>query len=114
MNRLVIFTPNNARVLVNPPNFDALKALPNALVIRDGDLASLRGVPPHLWKMEEGKIAIMTELEQIARLRALSKAPADNVIRLVVHNKPVSYIWYTSAAILAALALTTLFLVYYK
>ena len=59
---LVVFTPNNARVLVNadPGNY------PDALV--NPDLSAVRAEPPHFWKLKDGKIVPMNRFEKRARL----------------------------------------------
>jgi len=78
---VVVFTDNNARVLVNPLDLKAFEGAANAVI--NPDLWELRGIPPHFWKLVEGKILPMTPEECAARQSQLDKSGADNVIKLV-------------------------------
>ena len=46
---VVVFNENGVRILINPD-----KAPKGAII--NPDLTHLKGVPPHLWKLENGKI----------------------------------------------------------
>lgn len=65
MAKVVIFTENNARILCNPPNIEDYKRCANALI--DPDLKAVAGVPPHLWKLIDGKAVIMDAAESKTR-----------------------------------------------
>lgn len=65
MAKVVVFTKNNARILYNPGNLDDYKNCMSALI--DPDLKSVAGVPPHLWKLLDGKVVIMDTSESKAR-----------------------------------------------
>ena len=80
--QLVIFTSNNARILVghNPAEY------PHALV--NPDLSLVKRVPTHFWKLAGGKIVPMTAKEQAARLADHAKNAVDNdVTKIVVKKK---------------------------
>lgn len=48
-NKVVVFTQNNARILVNPQQIDVFYKRNNALV--NPDLTFVEGVEPHHWKL---------------------------------------------------------------
>lgn len=60
--RVVVFTENGARILKNPANFEELSRAENVVV--NPDLKELEGVPPHLWKLQNGKVLAMSLSEQ--------------------------------------------------
>lgn len=74
--RVVVFTKNNARVLINPPHLGALKKRHNVLI--NPDLTRVLGCPPHLWKIVKGEIWPMGHAERLARERVLELTEADN------------------------------------
>lgn len=47
-DRVVVFTQNNARVLVNPDRIDRFMDKPNAFI--NPDLTFVNGIEPHFWK----------------------------------------------------------------
>jgi hypothetical protein len=78
--RVVVFTENNARILINPYNLDQFRAMPNAVI--DPDLSHVRGISPHFWKNDEGRIVPMSESERAERLKHLVAHGSDNVISI--------------------------------
>ncbi len=73
--KLVIFTTNNARILIgaNPKNY------PTAIV--NPDLSKVGKFPPHFWKLNnKGEILPMSTLEQKLRLEHHAKHGVDNDI----------------------------------
>jgi hypothetical protein len=76
--RVIVFTANNARILTNPENVEAFRDMPNAFV--DPDLSEVVGLPPHFWKVVDGKIVSMTRPEKVARLRDIGLKGADNTV----------------------------------
>lgn len=62
MNRVVIFTENNARIVTNPEDLDYFKRLPNALI--NPDFSKVKGIPPHFWKCVDGKLEAMSADER--------------------------------------------------
>ena len=48
-NKVVVFTQNNARVLINPLSLDKYRGKPNAYI--NPDLNLVAGVEPHFWKV---------------------------------------------------------------
>ena len=51
-NKVIIFTNNNARILVNPPEVEVFQDKPNAYV--NPDLRFVKGVSPEHWKQVSG------------------------------------------------------------
>lgn len=88
--RVVQFTENNARILVVQDTL-SYEGLANTVI--NPDLSDVAGVPPHLWKLEGGKILPMTEAERLIRLQ-------DHALRGVINAglpppqpKPVRRFW---------------------
>lgn len=75
---VVIFTENNARILTNPENIEAYKNIPNSVI--NPDLKSVEGVPPHLWKLVDGKVVQKTEEESHQTLEHIKKYGAINLL----------------------------------
>ena len=48
-NKVVVFTQNNARILINPDRIDRFEDKPNAFI--NPDLTFVAGVEPHFWKI---------------------------------------------------------------
>jgi hypothetical protein len=55
----VVFGDQGARVLKNPENYAELAGLPHVLV--DPDLSDVVNTPPHLWRINGGKIVAVEE-----------------------------------------------------
>lgn len=56
-NNLVFFTNLGAKIKVNPKDFDYIIE-DKINVFKNPDLSNVRGVPPHMWAVKEGKIVI--------------------------------------------------------
>lgn len=74
----VVFTPTNARVLINPPNLADLVS--SGECILNPDMTYVKQVPPHFWKYESGCIVPMTAEEQALRLDYIRQNGVDNTI----------------------------------
>lgn len=74
--RVVQFTENNARILV-VQDATPYEGLANTAI--NPDLTGVAGVPPHLWKLENGRVMPMTEAERLLRLQ-------DHSIRGVIND----------------------------
>lgn len=55
-NKVVIFTENNARILVNPEKIEEFDSKPNAFV--NPDLSLVKGIEPQFWKYLKGKVSL--------------------------------------------------------
>lgn len=77
----VIFTSNNARIFNYPCEVH------RETCIHDPDLSAVKGIPPHLWKLEDGKIIPMTEPEASLREQHVHTYGADNIIENVTIKK---------------------------
>lgn len=78
-NKLVVFTKNNARVLVNP-SFKEIKAYqPNSVL--NPDLSKVKAVPTHLWKLKDGAIIPMSDHEAKMRESDIKLHGVDNTVR---------------------------------
>lgn len=84
--KVVVFTTNNARILINPPDLLPFVQMPNAVI--DPDLSSVVGVAPHHWKLTNGKIQSMRDYEITARDAHIKNNGVDSHIRLLVSNPP--------------------------
>lgn len=67
---VVVFTADNARILVNPEDAASYAGLK---VITNPDLSAVSGLAPHFWKLEGDKIISMTRPEKLARLEQLKE-----------------------------------------
>ncbi len=79
MPRVVVFTLNNARILAVA---DASEYAGRENCVIDPDLSHLRGVPPHHWRLAEGKIYAMNQVERNQRDRHIKTNGAINHISL--------------------------------
>ena len=62
-NKVVVFTENNARILINPSNIEAYKDKPKASV--NPDLSLVNGVDPHFWKLIDYDFIELTDAVRI-------------------------------------------------
>lgn len=77
MPRVIVFTEDNARVLYTDTP-DLWADTPEAVI--EPDLKEVTGVAPHFWKLVDGKILPMTDLERAARHDYHSRNVALNII----------------------------------
>lgn len=106
MKTVVIFTANNARIL-QVEDSDPYKSMSNALV--DPDLKGLRGIPPHHWKLVDGKVVEMTPVEKASRDSHIEKHGADNRVRhlpskKIQRHRPWEHPVFCAGLVLAGLA----------
>lgn len=107
-NKVVIFTKNNARMLVNPKDLTAFESMPNAVI--NPDLSKVHRIPMHFWKLTKGQVVEMTRPEKIARMEDIEDHGADNKVKFMELRKikiryPVKYYKIFSILIMG-LALT--------
>lgn len=76
---VVLFVANTARILVNPES--DYTGVVNAVI--NPSLTAVKGIPPHFWKLVEGKILPMDETERKERLKS--------IVRLLPPPKHRSY-----------------------
>jgi hypothetical protein len=57
--KIVLFSESGARILVNPENPDQYKNCSNAMI--NPNLEQVRGIPPHLWDLQEGQVVPLPE-----------------------------------------------------
>lgn len=78
--RVVVFTRNNARILINPPEGELrrLRVLPNVVV--NPDLSRVAGFPPHYWKLVGGAVFPLDAIERAKRDREHDQHGVDNFI----------------------------------
>ena len=85
--KLVIFTSNNARILINGDPAEYPGALLNP------DLSAVKGIAPHFWKLEDGKIVPMSGEEQSARLKDHEERGVDNNVNPIrEEEEPVAQV----------------------
>lgn len=77
-NQWVVFTENNCRILTNPENEDELQK--NPLAIKNPNLSRVDGIPPHLWKLQDGEIHLMIGAEAEHRLVDIAKRGTINLL----------------------------------
>lgn len=56
---VVVFNQDGARILKNPKNYAELALRPDVLI--DPDMTSVKHVPPHLWCIKDGKLAVKAD-----------------------------------------------------
>lgn len=86
-NIVVVFTSNNARILVNP---DVSKIKPGPNVLVNPDLSAVKRVPPHFWKLENGQVREMTPDEKADRIVDHVANDVDNQVPLIQSAQLVS------------------------
>lgn len=57
--KAVVFYPEGAKILTNPPNLEDLKA--KYLVVVNPDMTKVLGIPPHRWRYEGGTLVPKAE-----------------------------------------------------
>lgn len=93
--RFVVFNATTARILVNPENGDELEKMPNVVV--NPNLEAVKGIPPHLWKLQDGKVLPMSKGEQEKRLQLIEKHGIDNSPPVTIIQKVYRYHeWYVA------------------
>jgi hypothetical protein len=85
MHTVVVFTENNARILM-VEDVEPYKDWENAII--DPDLSKVRKIPPHEWKISDGKIVPMSQIERVSRSEQL-KTGACNEIKPGKYEKSV-------------------------
>lgn len=61
---MVVFSDSNARVIYGIAK-DALVGAKN--IVTNPDLSAVKGLPPHYWKLSDGKVVSMSDDEKRAR-----------------------------------------------
>jgi hypothetical protein len=103
--RIVVFTSNNARMLTNPENPEQYRAASNCVV--NPNLDKVAGLPPHYWKLSNGEILPMNEVERKARDMHHSANGVDNRVQVVakhVSKWVKAVLWAGVSAALSLLA----------
>ena len=75
VSKVVVFTSNNARILVNIPRKELVTL---RTYLENPDLTKVKGVPPHFWKLVNNKIVPMNDFEQSQRRSAIERSGIDN------------------------------------
>lgn len=78
--KVVLFSDAGARILINPPNAAQYKNCTNALI--NPNLELVRGIPPHLWDLQDGKVVPLPEEMHDTRECAAGvvKVPAPRLV----------------------------------
>lgn len=92
----VVFTTNNARIMVNPEKLGALKGRFNVMI--DPDLSHVGGVDPHYWKVVRGEIRPMNNWEAELRRLHVEKFGADNDVDHALELTPLQRVLYSPQA----------------
>ncbi len=74
--RVVVFTENNARIVINPEKLGLYRTMANAVV--DPDLSLVEKVPPHLWCLRDGVVQKLDEESILPRLQDIVDNGAVN------------------------------------
>lgn len=74
-DKVVVFTRNNARIYTN---VDKASFENDKNVLINPSFDSVKGIPPHFWKMYEGRIVPMNDVEREERLKDIDKNGIDN------------------------------------
>ncbi len=75
-NTVVVFTNNNARLLLNPENLSAYEAMPNAVI--NPDLTGVLKLPPHFWQLKDGKVVKLEDSDITLRIADIGQRDAIN------------------------------------
>lgn len=101
---IVVFTNNNARIIVG----GGMGVVGSSdRVVSNPDLSAVRGIPPHLWKLEDGRVIPMNADERKKRLASRKEAENYTHPILVKHLMKKQRLQVATAA-LAALAVSLL------
>lgn len=92
-NKVVIFTPNNARIIVTtePAKY---RKMPNALL--NPDLSNVISVAPQYWKLQNNKVVEMNHPEKLQRDADIRINGANNIIIELKPSKIYVRIWLRS------------------
>jgi hypothetical protein len=63
----VVFTFNNARIVVNPPEIERMKWEGAHIVAKNPDLSAVQGFSPQYWKFVSGRVVPLAYAERVAR-----------------------------------------------
>ena len=87
-NFAVVFTSNNARIVVNPSILQKLALKDKKNVVINPDLSLVKGVAPHFWKLsDDGKMVVeMTRPEKLVRLASHEAFGVDNNVEFPKKN----------------------------
>lgn len=109
-----IFDENNARVEKDPEKIKQLEGQPNVLINPNHPL----GVPPHHWKLEDGKITVHDETEIKRREEFLHGYRIQEAVRshysskpAVLEHKPTKHSHFSDMLVAAVTALAVSLLV---
>jgi hypothetical protein len=79
---IVVFTKDNARIIMG----GGMGAVSSGdQVVSNPDLSAVRGIPPHLWKLQSGQVVPMNAAEQAKRLM-YSEPPANDVTSVLAKH----------------------------
>ena len=92
-NIVVVFTENNARIITEPEDLSIYSSMPNALI--NPDLSSVVRVPPHLWKIDNGKIAPIEGKAKVTREDHIESYGAVNDVFSQILLAPVKQSFYS-------------------
>lgn len=94
---VVVFNKYGARILVNPG--DAYDNVKDSII--NPDLTEVKGLPPHYWKLVDGKVVPKTEKEK-ADMDALHKQNPFNSLKMQVLKKSPSKLYAVAYIALGA------------
>lgn len=87
-NKVIVFTQNNARILVNPPDLEKFKNKQNVFI--NPDLTFVSGVEPHFWRLLRHDAPLsLTEAKRLMR-------EVDDAINLAPEQETHQIIFYKS------------------
>jgi hypothetical protein len=67
LDEYVVFTFNNARVIVNPPEIERMRWEGANIVVKNPDLSAVHGFAPQYWKVVSGRVVPLSYGERVAR-----------------------------------------------
>lgn len=94
---VVVFNKYGARILVNPG--DAYDNSQDTII--NPDLTEVKGLPPHYWKLVDGKVLPKTIIEQ-EEIDALHDKAPFNSVRMQVFKKSPSKLYAVAFMTLGA------------
>lgn len=99
MSRVWVFTDNNARFVKHPDHL-AL-GMYRGVAVKNPDLSKVRGMPPHLWALVDGKVVPKDPWDRVLTKQSHALNGVDNNIH---HVTSKSLRWNMRVWALVALA----------
>ena len=95
-DRYVVFTTNNARVLVKPDKELTAKIKSNGNYLKNPSFEAVRTTPPHFWVKSGKDLLPMTQEQRLERIKYVDNLGADNYLWSRMDKSLVRRVRYAS------------------